>query len=344
MISVGILGGSGYTGKYLTQFSQNHPFIADFTVYAKGTAGQKLTAVFPELLNLIADKVIESIDAVSMKHDAYFVALPHGEALNYIPLLVSKGKNVIDLGGDYRLDGADEYSKWYGLEHTSAALLQEKVYGLADFQATSTEGVKLIANPGCYPTATLLGLLPLVQNFVDAVASISTVAYSGTSGAGKAAKADLLMSEMSGNVRAYNVNSHRHQPEIYQALQSRGYHGNYAFTTHLLPVAVGIYATSTIFLRSGIDKEAVLSSYVGCYASSPFVRLRNMPPNLSWVTGTNYCDIHVSVKDQTVIITSVIDNLIKGAAGQAMQNLNNVFGWEQHTGILTKGKDYVPVY
>lgn len=344
MISVGILGGSGYTGKYLVQFCQNHQYITNYTVYAKSTAGKGILSVFPDLLGIVEDSTIACIDELSYNHDAYFVALPHGEALQYIPALIAKGKNVIDLGGEFRLSTKEDYSTWYHLDHTTPELLQEKVYGLADYTLAQDDSYKLIANPGCYPTAVLLGILPLAERFIDAIASISTVAYSGTSGAGKAARTDLLMSEMAGNVRAYNLNCHRHQPEIHQQLKKLGYRGNYAFTTHLLPVSVGIYATTTVFLRSGIDKDALKAAYINSYANSPFVRLREEPPNLNWVTGTNYCDIHFSIKDQTIIITSVIDNLIKGAAGQAMQNLNKVFGWEQSTGITQKGVNHVSVY
>ena len=344
MISVGIIGGSGYTGKKLLQFCSAHPFIDKIKVYANTTAGEKLSSVFPDLINVIEDDLIESVSNISSEHDVYFCSLPHGEALYYIPILVSQGKKVIDLGGDYRLDSAESYNQWYKIKHTSPELLKTKVYGLADYRNEFYSDFNLIANPGCYPTATLLALLPFASTFGDEIISASTVAYSGTSGAGKSPKADLLMSEMDGNVRAYNVNSHRHQPEILQELSKQGFNSPYSFTTHLLPIAVGIYSTTSIHLKKNIQEEKVLKVYQSMYSSSPFVRLRNQPPNLNWVVATNFCDINVSVKNSVVVITSAIDNLIKGAAGQAIQNMNKVFNWDEKLSLVNSGVQDVQVY
>ncbi|MCX6150513.1 MAG: N-acetyl-gamma-glutamyl-phosphate reductase [Ignavibacteriales bacterium] len=344
MISVGIIGGSGYTGKKLIQFCNNHPFVDGFEVYGNITAGENISTVFPEMSGWVDDKTIKSVGDLSLEHDLYFTALPHGEALNYIPFLINQGKKVIDLGGDYRLDMEEIYTNWYKIKHSSPYLLKNKIYGLADFSDTDYSGYDLVANPGCYPTAALLSLLPLASNFSEEILSVSTVAYSGTSGAGKSAKTDLLMSEMDGNVRAYNVNQHRHQPEILQELHKAGFNSPFSFTTHLLPVAVGIYSTTSIHLKSKISENDLNQAFKESYGSSFFVRLRNTPPNLGWVTGTNFCDINVAVKDKTVILTSAIDNLIKGAAGQAIQNMNKLFDWDEKLGILNKGVKDVSVY
>ena len=344
MISIGIIGGSGYTGKKLIQFCSNHPFVGDYKVYGNKTAGQSLTELFPELAGQISDSVIESIDNISSSHDLFFIALPHGEALKYVPSLISAGKKVIDLGGDYRLDSKNEYEKWYGIEHTSSELLKEKIYGLADYSGTHYSDCSLIANPGCYPTATALGLLPFVSGFGDDIITASTVAYSGTSGAGKTPKQELLMAEMDGDVSAYNINKHRHQPEIIQTLSKAGFNSPFSFTTHLLPVAVGIYATTSIHLKKSLEEKAVKDFYKLFYENSGFVRLREVPPHLTWVVNTNYCDINVSVKDNVAIITSAIDNLIKGASGQAFQNLNKMYGWEESLGIKAEGAKHVSVY
>lgn len=344
MISIGIIGGSGYTGKKLLQFCNVHPFVEEVKVYGNSTAGELLSSVFPDLLNAIEDDMIKSVTDISLEHDLYFIALPHGEALNYVPSLISNGKKVIDLGGDYRLDEAGEYEKWYKVKHSSAELLTAKLYGLADFTNIDYSTFNLVANPGCYPTATLLSLLPLTSSFNDEIVSVSTVAYSGTSGAGKSNKADLLMSEMDGNVRAYNVNNHRHQPEILQQLQKSGFDSAFSFTTHLLPAAVGIYATTSVHLKNIVDVESIIKEYQSAYASSPFVRLRNVPPNLNWVVGTNFCDINISVMYKTIIITAAIDNLIKGAAGQAIQNMNKLFGWDVKLSLINLGVNNVQVY
>jgi len=304
------------------------------------------STLFPytTLFRSIEEDVIESVAEISTEHDLYFIALPHGEALNYVPQLISQGKKVIDLGGDYRLDNEEIYSQWYKLQHSSSYLLQNKLYGLADVSTNNYSEYDLIANPGCYPTATLLSLLPVASNFTDNILSVSTVAYSGTSGAGKTAKVNMLMSEMDGNVRAYNVNQHRHQPEILQQLSKAGFNSPFSFTTHLLPVAVGIYATTSIHLKKEIEASEIIKAFEEMYASSFFVRLRQTPPELSWVVGTNFCDINVSVNEKTIIVTTAIDNLIKGAAGQAVQNMNKLFGWEEKFGLVNAGGQDVSVY
>jgi N-acetyl-gamma-glutamyl-phosphate reductase len=343
MISVGIIGGSGYTGKKLVQFCNNHPFIEEFVVYGNSSAGQSLSSLFPEFDNIIQNSAIGSMDNLG-EHDLYFIALPHGEALKVVPELISKGKKVIDLGGDYRLDSKEEYELWYGKTHTSPELLNSKIYGLADYQSIDFTGANLIANPGCYPTATLLSLIPFVDSFGDEIITASTVAYSGTSGAGKTPKQELLMSEMDGNVSAYNLNKHRHQPEILQMLKTFEFNSPFSFSTHLLPVAVGIYATTSIHLKNSISEKEIVSKYKSFYSESPFVRIREIPPQLNWVVNTNFCDINISIKDRVLIITSAIDNLIKGASGQAIQNMNILFGWDETLSLLNNGVKNVSVY
>ena len=328
MISVGIIGGTGYTGKYLVEFIKNHKEISDFEIYAKSSAGSRLLDIFPELQNVIEDKIIQSVSNLSLSHDLYFVALPHGESLKYIPQLLQKGIKVIDLGGDFRLDSAELYKEWYNFEHTNIDLLSEKKYGLADLD-NNIWNTNFIANPGCYPTSIQLALIPLIKNYSKKIISISSVSYSGTSGAGKKANAALMHSELDGNVKAYNVNSHRHQPEIEQELIKYGLKSPFAFTTHLLPIARGIYSTSTIHLNSALAESELKAVYKNEYKNSLFVRMRNQPPEIKWVVNTNFCDINISAKNNTVVITSTIDNLIKGASGQAIQNMNKMFGWNE---------------
>ena len=343
MISIGIIGGSGYTGKHLIQFCETHPFVRSIEIYGQSTAGKSIDAIFPELTGRFGGLTVQSADTLSYEHDVYFIALPHGEALKFVPSLIEKNKLVIDLGGDYRLNSASLYEEWYKLPHTSSELLLDKVYGLADYVEQKKYSSYLIANPGCYPTATLLGVLPFVEKFGDNILTASTVAYSGTSGAGKSANVDMLMSEMYGSARAYNVNAHRHQPEIEQMMNSCGFNAPFAFTVHLLPVAVGIYATTTIHMKSAVDQSLIESVYKEKYENSLFVRMRNVPPHLRWVINSNYCDINVAAKGKTLVITSAIDNLIKGASGQAMQNLNKFYAWDETMGIVNKGGEHVSV-
>jgi len=337
MISIGILGGTGYTGKKLVEFCENHPFVNDINIYGKESAGKFLLDIFPELCNEVEDIRIKNISEISYEHDVYFIALPHGESLDYVPALFNAGKLIIDLGGDYRLNSAEQYEQWYNFKHTSPELLKEKIYGLADFGLVDYTGKKIIANPGCYPTAVLLSLLPFTSPYSENILSISVSAYSGTSGAGKNPKAELMMSEMFGNVSAYNLNNHKHQPEILQQLKNAGFNSSFSFATHLLPVSTGIYSTSFIHLKNEINEDEIIDKYKSNYSGSSFVRLRHTPPDLKNVINTNYCDINISVKDKVVIITSAIDNLIKGAAGQAVQNLNKIYGWDETSGIKKQG-------
>lgn len=334
MISVGIIGGTGYTGKYLLEYIKQHSNVANYSIYANNSAGSKLLDIFPELMGVIDDQIILSINDLSFDHDLYFVSLPHGESLKYIPILFEKGIKVIDLGGDYRLDTKELYSEWYGFEHSSSELLSEKVYGLADVENKKLLNSNFISNPGCYPTSVQLSLIPLIKYYSDNIISISTVSYSGTSGAGKKAKTELLLSELDGNVKAYNVNKHRHQPEIIQELEKYGMKSPFAFTTHLLPIARGIYSTSTIHLDYEISEDEINQKYLDEYSNSVFVRMRNTPPELKWVVNSNFCDINISAKGKSVIITSTIDNLIKGASGQAIQNMNKMYGWNESLGLL----------
>jgi len=339
MISVGIIGGTGYTGKYLLEFIQKHENVSDYTIYANSSAGRQLLDIFPELLGLIKDKTIQSVDNLSFSHDLYFISLPHGESLKYVPLLFNKGIKIIDLGGDYRLDTQNLYQEWYKFKHTSAHLLKAKIYGLADIENEEVLNSNFIANPGCYPTSIQLALIPLLKSYANNIISISCVSYSGTSGAGKSPKTELLLSELDGNAKAYNVNKHKHQPEIEQELKKHGMKSPFSFTTHLLPIARGIYSTSSIHLNYEIAESEILEKYLSEYANSKFVRMRKVPPEIKWVVNTNFCDINVSVKNKTVIITSTIDNLIKGASGQAIQNMNKMFGWDETLGLLNNKKN-----
>ncbi|MEN8191311.1 MAG: N-acetyl-gamma-glutamyl-phosphate reductase [Bacteroidota bacterium] len=345
MISVGVIGGTGYTGKYLIEYLKQHPEISEYTIYASSSAGRKLLDIFPELLGLIENQTIQSANNISLDHDLYFISLPHGESLNFVPAILANGKKVIDLGGDYRLDSKELYSEWYGFDHNSSELLSEKIYGLADLSEINLLNANFIANPGCYPTSVQLALIPLIKNFSDEILSISTVSYSGSSGAGKKPKSELLLSELDGNVKAYNVNKHRHQPEIVQELKKCGLNSPFAFTTHLLPIARGIYSTSTVHLKNALDEEKIVQKYNEEYSESTFVRIRKTPPEIKWVVDTNFCDINISIDKKTVIITSTIDNLIKGASGQAIQNMNKMYGWDESLGILNINVDQkVKVY
>jgi N-acetyl-gamma-glutamyl-phosphate reductase len=334
-INIALIGGTGYTGKELLKILINHPVVEKIDIYAQTTAGSSIFEIFPELTGRFDDIQIKSINDLDYSSDIYFTSLPHGETLRFIPDLLSEGKKVIDIGSDYRLSSSALYKQWYGFEHNYSELLAIKVYGLADVLKDSDYNCDLIANPGCYPTAALLPLIPIQESLSEEIISISTVGYSGVSGAGKSVNPDLMLSEMFGNVKAYNLNKHRHEPEILQVLQGAGLGIKpYCFSTHLLPIATGIYSTTTVHLNCDISQDDVDDIFKQKYSQAPFVRIRKTPPEIKWVLGTNFCDIHASVGPRRIILTSVIDNLIKGAAGQAVQNMNRLLGLDQTIGLL----------
>lgn len=336
MLSVGIIGGTGYTGKYLVKFCGQHPHISEINIYSHSSAGQKLDSIFPEFAGILPNLTLKSTAEIDFNCDVYFSALPHGKSLDIIPQIIDAGKLVIDLSGDFRLNSNELYKDWYGFTHNSEELLNNKVYGLADFPETEYGQTQLISNPGCYPTSVLLSVLPFVKEFGNSALSITTNSYSGTSGAGKTPKQNLLMSEMFGNVTAYKVNAHQHTPEIQQEINNYNSEVPFSFTTHLLPVAVGIYSTTVIHTKENIDENLLKNFYKEFYSNSFFVRLKEEPPLLTHTVGTNFCDINVSSKNNIVVITAAIDNLIKGASGQAIQNLNKYFGWDETAGIIEK--------
>jgi N-acetyl-gamma-glutamyl-phosphate reductase len=333
MLNAAIIGGTGYTGKYLLQYCSQHPLIDKMNIYAKTSAGRYIYDIFPELVNMIDNIKVNTIDDLADEYDVYFIALPHGKSIEVVESLISNDKLIIDLGSDFRLDDSLLYEKWYGINHPFKEFLNNKIYGLAE-TAAYNKSINLIANPGCYPTSALLSLIPIVKDHSEKINSISINSYSGTSGAGKKADINLLLSEMEGNVKAYNVNNHRHQPEIEQELSKYGKIDKLSFTTHLLPIARGIYTTSSIHLIEPINEKNIKESFLEVYEKKQFIRLREAPPSLNWVVNTNFCDLSISVKEKVIIVNCAIDNLIKGASGQAIQNLNNYFGWDESLGLV----------
>lgn len=331
MISVGIIGGSGYVSEKLAVLCDAHPLVSDIRMYGNTSAGRYLHEVLPGLSGRIRN--IPILSAASLEsHDVFFLALPHGDAIRFVTELSHDGRLLIDLGPDFRLKNVEQYSKTYRMDHSAPELLQAKAYGLSEWPDSQFSSVPLIANPGCYATVALLSALPVVKAF--RVESIVINAYSGASGAGRSAHSDLLISEMYGNVRAYQVHSHRHEIEIRNRLDPFGFLGELTFTTHLLPAAVGIYSTTVLQTTEPIPLDAVRAAFHEAYEDCAFVRLRSTPPDLMWVAGTNFCDVHVSVRGKSIVVIAALDNLIKGAAGQAVQNMNLKFGWPETTGIL----------
>jgi N-acetyl-gamma-glutamyl-phosphate reductase len=315
----------------------NHPNAEIKKLFGHSTVGSLIGDVHPSLRNMISLEV-EKFESKSISNlDLLFVALPSGQAMNVITQARTAGVKVIDLGGDFRLDNPNIYSQYYKHEHTAVNLLNESVYGLSEWNETAIKTAQLIANPGCYPTSVLLALLPLVTNNVIDQNFISIVSYSGTSGAGKTASANMIFSEINESVRAYKVGNHQHIPEIRQYLkQFGGSESSFSFTPHLLPVTRGIYTTINVLIKNGINEKDITNAFSSAYLLSPFIRLfAPAIPEMKDVLHTNFCDIGFKLIDNKILtVFSTIDNLVKGAAGQAIQNMNIMFGLEQTEGLL----------
>lgn len=334
MLSVGIIGSSGYTGKYLIKILSKHPYVEEIKYYANANAGKTLYEVHPELKNVVPNDSIYPADQLSVNHDVIFTALPHGVSIDMVKNIMNKTSLVIDLSGDFRLKNKDLYLEWYGYEHKEKYLLKNAKYSLADLNH-QFDNTKLISNPGCYPTAVTLSLIPIIKAYNDRIKTISTSAYSGVSGAGKKLKEEYLFGELHDNLFAYKVNEHQHEPEILQSLKEYGFNSSYSFTAHLIPVFSGIYSTSVLFVEDDLNQTELDDLYRDFYSKSFFVRINSEPPALKNIRMTNFCDINVNVRGNRIVITSAIDNLIKGAAGQAVQNMNQYYGFTSSTGLLS---------
>jgi N-acetyl-gamma-glutamyl-phosphate reductase len=269
--------------------------------------------------------------------DIVFLALPSGEASHCVPQLIGSVPRIIDLSGDSRLQDALVYESYYKHPHGSPELLAEAVYGLPELNAGSIAHARLVANPGCYPTGAILALLPALKRGVIRPDGIVINSLSGVSGAGRSSSVELSFSEVNENIRAYKIGIHQHLPEIRGVLTSvAGKPVPASFVPHLVPLTRGIYTTIHAELDGSYTEAELFDFYETAYGQAPFVRLRRHVPEIRHVTGTNFCDIHLSVEKGTrrVVIVSVIDNLIKGAAGQALQNMNIMFGLPEQQGLL----------
>jgi len=338
MLKVAIVGASGYTGVELIRLLLNHPQIEITCVTSRQNAGTSISSVFPSLLGRIDlqfDPV--DLDLIIQKSDFVFTALPHKAAMEVIPDLLNAGKKVVDLSADYRLRDVAVYEAWYD-KHTSPELLDEAVYGLPELFRSDVRTARLVANPGCYPTSIALGLAPLLEKGLVDLQSLIIDSKSGTSGAGRSAKVGSLYCEVNEGFKAYGVASHRHTPEIEQTLgQLAGQAVQVSFTPHLLPVSRGILSTCYASLEQSMDTAALQQLYAQRYAGEPFVRVHPVGdlPNILHVRGSNCCNIGVVSDPRTgrAIIVSVIDNLLKGAASQAVQNMNLMQGWAEDSGL-----------
>ncbi|HMK38581.1 MAG TPA: N-acetyl-gamma-glutamyl-phosphate reductase [Bacteroidota bacterium] len=336
MLNAAIIGASGYSGAELLRVLSSHPGVRVRKVTAASSAGLRVDALYPAFAGqceLAYDELVpEGLDGI----DVAFVALPSGEAMKIVPHLKEKIGRVVDLGGDFRLRSPALYEKYYRRRHTAPELLADAVYGLPEINRDAIAGASLVANPGCYPTAAILALLPALKHGIIHPGGIVINALSGVSGAGRSASVDMSFAEINENVRAYKIGAHQHIPEI-ETILTGASEGpvSVSFVPHLIPITRGIYTTAHAGLAVGLNAAELLTLYEEFYASHPFVRVTRQVPQILAVSRTNFCDIALAIEERTnqLIVMSVIDNLVKGAAGQAVQNMNLMFGLPETTGL-----------
>jgi len=336
MVNVGIVGGTGYTGVELLRLLARHPDVQLRTITSRGNAGTRVDAMFPGLRGHVDISFTEPDEALLAGCDLVFFATPHGTAMEMTPGLLRSGTRVIDLGADFRLQDLDVWADWYGMQHTCPGVVAEAVYGLPELNREAIRKARLVANPGCYPTAVALGYLPLLEAGLVRPEALIADCKSGVSGAGRKAQVHTLYGEANENFKAYGASGHRHLPEIRQTLaQAAGVPTGLTFVPHLVPMTRGMQATLYAQLtRSDVDLQRVFETR---YANEPFVDVMaaGSHPETRSVRGTNMCRIglHRPGNGDTVVVLSVIDNLSKGAATQAVHNMNLMLGLDEKAGL-----------
>lgn len=338
LIRAGIIGSTGYAGEMLTWILHNHPKVDIAFLNAHSNAGVKYSDIYGSFFDIIDHTTVDMDEAEKMLSniDVLFISLPHGKSFNLVEKALKQGVKVIDLGADYRIKSKDEYEKWYGVKHELTSALEESVYGLVELNRERIAKASLIANPGCYPTASILAIAPLLTNKIIDTNSIIIDAKSGVSGAGRNANVANLFCEVNESVKAYGIGTHRHTPEIEQELSNIADESlNITFTPHLIPMNRGIIATCYSKSKVNIDQKNLLELYKQFYGNNYFVKIVDKAPETRHVRGSNFCHVYSRFDERTgnIITVSVIDNLIKGAAGQAVQCMNLMFGLDETLGL-----------
>ncbi|MEO6054876.1 MAG: N-acetyl-gamma-glutamyl-phosphate reductase [Chthoniobacterales bacterium] len=339
---IGIVGASGYSGEELCAILSRHPQVEVVCLTSRQHVGKTVSQVFPRFVkrgNFGELKFIEpSIEAlVSSKADVFFLALPHGKAAEFAAPLIEAGKRVIDISADFRVHKPEVYEEFYGEKHPAPQLLPQSVYGLPEIYREELKKTKLVASPGCYPTSILLPLVPLLKAGLIEPDSIIVSSMSGVSGAGRKAEIPFLFVECNESTRAYGTPKHRHLSEIEQELSAAAKQQIIiSFTPHLIPLNRGIHSTIYVRPAAGVSAGRIEEALKAAYANEHFVRVGSELPDIKNVSNTNYCDIAVrhDVRTGRVILFSAIDNLVKGASGQAVQSMNLMAGFEETTALL----------
>jgi len=337
-MKVAVVGATGYAGCELIKILLMHPEVTITSVSGKVEKAEKISEIFPifeNQLDLVCDNA--DVPAISKAADLIFLALPHKVSMIFVPDFLKAGKKVIDLSADYRLKDTGVYEKWYGTKHTSPDLLKDAVYGLPELYKEEIAKANFIANPGCYPTGSILGCAPLVGKGLVDINQIIIDAKSGVTGAGRAASLALNFAEVNENFKAYKINQHQHMPEIDQELSKvSGSKIEVTFTPHLVPMNKGLLSTIYFTLKEETNTSGLLALYKQFYRAAPFVRVldEGIFPETKNVNGTNFCDIGIKVTGKRAIVITAIDNLYKGASSQAVQNMNLMQGFDETAGLL----------
>ncbi|WP_114749512.1 N-acetyl-gamma-glutamyl-phosphate reductase [Pleomorphovibrio marinus] len=336
-IKASIIGASGYTGSELARILVNHPMVGIDHITSESHQDKKFSDLHPQFLGNL-DIQLESASSIDVQdQDLLFLALPHGVSMDFVEKWQHSAVKIIDLSGDFRLSSAEVYEKWYKKAHTFKQGFQKAVYGMPELHAEEIKTANLVANPGCYPTASILSLAPLFHKKVVQEGTVIIDAKSGTTGAGIKVSPVTHFSNVNENFKAYGIGSHRHTIEIEEQLGGLfKKHIEVQFTPHLLPVDRGILATSYAKVSGEMDQEKLENLYASYFEGKPFVRLRKHAPSLKDVRGSNFCDIYPFWDKRTgrAIVLSAIDNLVKGAAGQAVHCMNLMFGLEEKEGLI----------
>ena len=338
MKKISIAGATGYTGIELLRLLVNHPKVEIATLTAESHAGKNIAAAAPLLKGWVDQTLVKLSPKVAEGCDVLFLALPHTTSMEHVPELLQSGCRIIDLSADYRLHEAEVYGQWYQTPHLNPELLSQAVYGLPELHRKAIKQARLVANPGCYPTGAILALAPLMQQDWADRTSIIIDSKSGVSGAGRKLSQTTQFCEANESVAAYGLGEHRHTPEIEQELSGlAGQSLTVSFSPHLMPMTRGLLTTAYVPLKKAMDRQALHDHFEKFYKNERFVRVleAGQYANTAHVAGSNVCDIGVQVdtRNQRAIVTSAIDNLMKGASSQAVQNMNLMLGIDETTGL-----------
>ncbi len=340
MIKAGIIGSTGYAGAELARLLLGHPDAEIIWYGSRSYVGQEYASVYRNMFRIVDEKCLDdNMEELAGQADVIFTATPQGLCASLVNDGILSGTKIVDLSADFRIKNVDTYEKWYGLKHKSPEYIPEAVYGLCEINREDVKQARLVANPGCYTTCSILTLYPLVKEGLLDVSSIIIDAKSGTSGAGRSAKTANLFCEVNESIKAYSVAVHRHTPEIEEQLgYAAGQPVLLNFTPHLVPMNRGILITAYAKLLKKVSYEEVKAVYDQYYSKEFFIRVlpKEVYPETRWVKGSNFVDMNFKIDERTgrIIAVGALDNLVKGAAGQAVQNMNLMFGLPEDTGLM----------